>query len=232
MKQISAPQTIQIIWSDGNREEVQEELLLEYELRVVVNGCPAFRCACTPTDLESLVVGRLFAEGRINSVEDIAQLQLQAQTDCAEVTLQKSSEPVVTQQTNLFCWKPEWIFQLAEIFAADTVVHRSTACTQSCLLAQENRVLYAAEDISRHNAVDKAIGWGLRQGIALENCMLYTSGRVPVDMMQKVIRAGVPMMISNTAPTKDAVLLAEQHGVTVLGGVKNGRMKVYTKKFI
>ena len=228
MTQITAPHTVKFIWCDERVVEQQEELLLEYNLEIVVDGQLMLHCACTPTDIESLVVGRLYSEGRIETMDDMATCHVREDACRAEVTLRKNGKvPPVVQKKN-FSWQPEWIFKLAEQFNADTVIHRRTSCTQSCLLAQKDQILYAAEDISRHNAIDKAIGWGLRQGLDLKECILYTSGRVPVDMMQKVVHAGIPLIISNTAPTRDAVLLAEQNGVTLIGGVKKDRLKVYT----
>lgn len=228
MKQISAPHTVNFIWRDERVVEQQEELLLEYSLEIVVDGNLMLQCACTPTDIESLVVGRLYAEGKIETIGDVATCQVQEEARRVEVALRKNRTVQTVVQKEKFLWQPEWIFKLAEQFNADTVIHQRTSCTQSCLLAQQDRILYAAEDISRHNAIDKAIGWGLRQGVDLKDCILYTSGRVPVDMMQKVVHAGIPLIISNTAPTKDAVLLAEQNGVTLIGGVKKDRLKVYT----
>lgn len=102
------------------------------------------------------------------------------------------------------------------MFAGGTPVHNSTHGTHSCILAKEGVPLYCCEDLGRHNALDKAVGCALRNGVDLGKTILYTSGRVPVDMMQKVIRAGVPVIVSNAVPTDQAVSLAQQYGVTLI----------------
>ena len=72
------------------------------------------------------------------------------------------------------------------------------------------------EDIGRHNTVDKAVGFSKLSGINLSECTLYISGRVPVDMMQKVIYSGIPVLVSKAVPTADSVRLAKKYGVTLI----------------
>ena len=113
-------------------------------------------------------------------------------------------------------WQREWIFSLAERFANDTKLHDMTSGTHSCILAQKDQFLFSCEDIGRHNAVDKAVGYGLMTGATLSECMLYTSGRVPVDMVEKVISAGIPVLVSKSVPTAESVALAKEYGLTLV----------------
>ena len=114
-------------------------------------------------------------------------------------------------------WKPEWIFSCAAVFREDTPLHKKTRSTHSCFLCRNGEILFTAEDIGRHNAMDKAIGHALLHDIPLGECYLYTSGRVPTDMMRKIVYAGVPLLISKEYPTTDAAELASQHGITLIG---------------
>ena len=83
------------------------------------------------------------------------------------------------------------------------------------------RILYQCEDLGRHNALDKAVGCALADGVPLGECVLYTSGRVPVDMVRKAIRAGVPALVSKTMPTVQSVELAEEYGLRLFIQKKN-----------
>ena len=110
----------------------------------------------------------------------------------------------------------EVLFSLLNRISEDSPLHRITHSTHSCALAQGDDILYRAEDISRHNAVDKVIGFGLIQGIDFSECMLYTSGRVPSDMLEKVRSAGVKILISRASPTLKSYEMAARFGIRIL----------------
>lgn len=229
-EEITIPRRITRLERTGVCETVEEELLLECKLNIFVDEQFWLSTLCTGTDLENLVVGRLFTAGKIQKIQEIKSCIFSniAGQQRAKVILQKQKLPFCGDKEPNFYWEPEWIFKLADAFQEDTLLHRKTSCTHSCFLAQQDRVLYTAEDIGRHNAMDKVIGRALREQTALEQSILYTSGRIPVDMLQKVIRAGVPLVISNATPTEDAVALAQAHGITLIGGVRKAHMKLYT----
>ena len=85
-----------------------------------------------------------------------------------------------------------------------------------------------ARDFSRHNAVDKAIGWSLLEGLPGGVLMLCLSGRVSADIVFKAWRAEIPLVASRALPTAEAVELAHQAGIAVVGRVLDGRRAIYT----
>ncbi|MBR1855021.1 MAG: formate dehydrogenase accessory sulfurtransferase FdhD [Lachnospiraceae bacterium] len=119
-------------------------------------------------------------------------------------------------QWNNLHWKKEWIFGIANAFAQDSALHKSTGGTHSCMLAVEDRILYKAEDIGRHNALDKAIGYAVREQLNRSECILFTTGRVPTDMVRKAAAAGIPLLVSKAVPTADAVDMARGNGITLI----------------
>lgn len=125
-------------------------------------------------------------------------------------------------------WKPDWIFALADHFSNGMPLHGQTWATHSCFLAQNGELLFECEDIGRHNALDKAIGYALRHHIDLKNCIVYSSGRIPTDMILKAIRAGIPLLASKASVTKEAIELAEEYHLTLIGAARRDRMKLYT----
>ena len=108
-------------------------------------------------------------------------------------------------------------------------IHRQAGGTHAAVLFDKTgRPVVAAEDIGRHNAVDKAIGHCLIWGISLQDKILLTSGRASSEMATKALRAEIPIVASVSSPTSLAVQLAHDRGLTLIGYLRGGRMSVYT----
>ena len=105
---------------------------------------------------------------------------------------------------------------MAKDFVKDSKIHRRTQGTHSCYLVVEGEVVFQAEDLGRHNAMDKAIGYAVRNGYNRQDCMLFTTGRVPTDMVQKVVFAGIPILVSKSVPTDEAVAMAQRYNLTLI----------------
>ena len=91
---------------------------------------------------------------------------------------------------------------------------------------------YICVDLGRHNAVDKTIGAALKAGVDLRESVLYSTGRIPTDMMWKVVRSGIPAIVSRGAVTKQATELAERFGVLLCGFSRGERINIYTPSLI
>jgi len=109
------------------------------------------------------------------------------------------------------------------------IVHREVGGVHAAgIFAQNGRAITLAEDIGRHNAMDKAIGHCLLRGLPMHDKTLITSGRASYEMVIKAIRAGIPIVASVSAPTSLAVQLAHDRGLTLVGYLRGSRMNVYT----
>ena len=91
----------------------------------------------------------------------------------------------------------------------------------------EGKVQCCIEDIGRHNALDKVVGHALKNGIPLTNSIIFTSGRISRDYLEKVIRAGVRIVVSRAAVTASAVELARQEDITMLGFIRRNGGNIY-----
>ena len=117
---------------------------------------------------------------------------------------------------NDFSVSNDTVFEIARRFKEDSSLHRQTGGTHSCYLYKPDGEIEVFEDLSRHNAMDKAVGYALLNGIALNKCVLYTTGRVPEDMVIKTVMAGVPVLISKSVPTDAAVKAAHEYGLKLI----------------
>lgn len=89
-------------------------------------------------------------------------------------------------------------------------------------------MLYCCEDLGRHNAFDKVVGCALRDGVDLAHCTIFTSGRIPTDMVVKAIRAGIPTLISKAVPTDLTVDMARRYRLTLICSAHSDSLKVFS----
>ncbi len=89
-------------------------------------------------------------------------------------------------------------------------------------------MLVFTEDIGRHNAVDKVIGYALLENVPVQGKVMLASGRLSSEIVTKCARAGIPVVVSRSAPTSLAVEIADAAGITLVGFVRGDRMNIYT----
>ena len=123
---------------------------------------------------------------------------------------------------------PETIVEAVRALAADQPLFDATgACHAAALLSGDGRVLAAAEDVGRHNALDKAIGRAVLSGADMTRCVAVLSGRAGYDLVIKLLRVGCPVIISISAPSALAFDLCKTHGATLVGMARGARFKTY-----
>lgn len=221
--------------ADGTCHDRESFVVREHSLSVLVDGTPAFQCVCTRTDLRELVIGRLFTERIISSVGNIEEIHFSEHENEACVFLKGETSPFIgSRREHLSKLLPvaevrrEWIFALAKEFSRETKLHHATQGTHSCFLGRKGAVLFSCEDIGRHNAVDKAVGYALINKIPLGECMLFCSGRVPTDMVEKVAVSGIPVLLSKAVPTAESIALADSYGLTLICRAWPDQCEIFT----
>lgn len=223
-KSLYVSSDVEIIDSQGDISSGDILLINEITLNIILgdekSGTRLCSIACLPSMLEELIVGVLFGRRIINSYADIISVSIREEDEVTAYVILADNihqtESVLRPESAHFYYKNETVFELASIFSKDTPVHLVTGAAHSCLLAHNDRLILSAEDIGRHNAIDKTIGYALINNIPLAECMVFTSARVSYEMVKNVINAGVPVLIGKSVPTKKAVDFAKEHNLTLL----------------
>lgn len=124
---------------------------------------------------------------------------------------------------------PELLLALPDVLrASQAVFGRTGGLHAAALFSASGELLALREDIGRHNAVDKVIGWALRENrVPLSNEILLVSGRGGFEIIQKAIVAGIPVVASVSAPSSLAVKLAREMGQTLVGFLRDRRFVIY-----
>lgn len=245
----AVPFSYQVIEGESVRQ-VEGGVIDEQLLSIYVNGQSLATMMCSPLQLEALAVGFMYNEGVIESAAEIGLLQLNLPNSVADVILKHDEVKLprrmilttgcgggMTGQvlsSNFPALESEYTTSTATIkrlmreLQGAAKLYNAVRGVHTAVLGDEAGLLISAEDVGRHNAVDKVAGQALLDGIVTQDRILLTSGRISSEMLGKARRMGIPIVASRTAPTSITVEMAQAWNICVIGYVRQGGMRVYT----
>lgn len=236
-----------------SQKQVEDTVVTEFHLTIVLNNRELVTLLCSPAKLEFLAIGFLYSEGLINSKDAIKNIVLDPERGVINVTTKepiKSPEDILSRRiiassggkgasplsaihnqsridSQIHISPPE-VLNLIQEFVHRSELFAATGGVHGAALCDTKTILVFSEDIGRHNAIDKIFGECIVKDIPTHDRLLITSGRVSSEILLKVAKRNIPILISKSAPTNLGVKLANDSGITLIGFVREKRMNVYT----
>ena len=228
-------------------EEIEDYIAIEKKLIVSVNGKKVISLYCTPSMIKELVTGFFLTEGIFTDKflmdtmkivygeevmidilvdKDIFKEGMVLSRCLGGVTLNK--EMNFKKVIDDFSITAESLKTIFKKFHQESELFKLTGCFHSAALSDGESILIFAEDIGRHNVIDKVIGYSIINDITLAGKLMLVSCRLSSEIVSKCSRFGVSIVASRAAPTSLAIEISEACGITLVGFMRGDRMNVYT----
>jgi len=230
----------------------KDSIIKEQPLTVFVNGYELVTLMTLPLNLKELSIGFIASENIIDDYNEIERIDFSHQNTVVQIKINKEVDINLYKKRTLTsgCGKGVTFTNLKDCALNEihnesfrinsTIINQlmsgmqkkaklflETGGTHTAALADQDSIINEIEDIGRHNTIDKLIGHSYINKIDLQNMMIITSGRVSSEIMIKVLKQKIPILISRSAPTSQAVEIAREKNITLIGFTRGNRFNIY-----
>ncbi|MGA2913454.1 MAG: formate dehydrogenase accessory sulfurtransferase FdhD [Methanoregula sp.] len=222
------------------------DVVEEIPIALFINGRHVMTAMISPVNLENFVTGYLFTEEIIKTIKEIESIKIEKnRVSVITKNLFKVPPPKKTilsgcggstsfiDVEKLPKIHSDFTISAAAITAAlgsvpDSDIHRTTGAFYKVILLDSQHVISVAQDIGRHNAIDRIIGYALRNGIYMSQTFVISSGRISSEMIRKCLIANIPIIVTGSATTTLSVEIANKAGMTVVEFARDGKLNIYS----
>lgn len=239
----------------GEMNRETDIAIVEYPFTIFLNDEEFITLLCSPKSLDYLAVGFLNSEGIINSKDDIDKINIDEENGLAYVyTKNKNSlsQKLFGKRTitsgcgkgtvfynvidsfkskkidNNMNLNPDEILNLIKEFNMKSQLFLDTGGVHSTALCDKEKIILFEEDIGRHNALDKILGKCLIDDINLSDKIVLSSGRISSEILIKIAKRKIPVIVSRSAPTNLAINIAKELNITLVGFARGEKMNIYS----
>lgn len=238
----------------GAMTEETVSVATEIPFTIVANETEIATLMCTPLNLEELTVGFLFTSGFISGMKDIKSYRCDEQMWRADVELENDPDSELLEKRiyaagcgrgviyasatefassdpleNDLVIEGERIIEITKYLQTCSELYRATGGVHTAVLSTKGRTPHImADDIGRHNAVDKIIGRGLIDDTDFSKTLIASTGRISSEILHKAKKSGIPIIVSRGASTHQTILMAREMKMTIVGFARGGGYTIYT----
>ncbi len=241
-------------FTEEDRSNTELVIAKEFLFTIFLNDKELATLLCSPGNLQYLAVGFLASEGLLKSKDEIKKMEVDDWLGTAHMEIEGGNKtddrffakrliasgcggaatfhsvadattPKVESPMKI---SPDEVFALVSKFQHRSQIYLTTHGVHSAALADRRDILIFSEDIGRHNAIDKMFGKCLLEDIPTNDRIIISSGRISSEILHKVARRGIPIIVSISVPTSLGLKTADKLGITLIGSVRGKKMNVYT----
>lgn len=244
-----------IVYNNGKTEHKEDAVVQETPVTLFLNHMELATMVCSPGGYKELGVGFLLSEGLVQKPSDILEISCREEEGLLWI---ETSTPVPQTNNFLrrhiasCCGKsraglyfindarqlkpnesdvrfePEHLLKIINLLEDNSSTFHLTGGVHSAALADSRSLLCMYEDIGRHNAVDKVLGYAFLNEISFDDKCLLLSGRIASEILIKAAHANIPVVLSRSAPTGLTIELAEEFNITIVGFARGQRFSIYS----
>lgn len=208
---------------DGSYQIIEDQIIQDSLIKFYVSNDFVEEMHCYAKDLEELAIGRLLYNG-------LRPIEWTFSSDLESVHLNISKSEKVQPKSLGFktSASASTIVNSMKDLLNNTLHKQTGAVHLAGLYTTDGKCLVKFEDIGRHNAVDKVVGWLVKNNVDPTKKILLSSGRLPLEMCLKCVLAGIEILASKAPVMSSAIEFSERFNLTLIGFVRENRMNIYT----
>ena len=238
-------------YNGGKASRISESVIREEPVEIFLNNRKVATIACAGIYLEELAAGFLRSAGIIRVKEDIKRIRTSTEKSRVDVftkneVLSKPGSPDLfimssgargkgsgkaqDSTSSDISISAKKAVEFMEELLSSSQLHRMTHGMHCSALADTEGIIVSRDDIGRHNTIDMLGGYSLLNDIDCSDKIIVKTGRVSSEIAEKVWTMGIPIVISHSVPTSEAVNILKNAGITLIGHVRGGSFKIYSNE--